>query len=166
MKNLLSIILIALTLVGFSQKNVVKSKILVTSEARNASFVDSAAKAVCCKDYKEYVAILNQTGTSAPTVTVIKNELGGSLIWTRVAPGFYMGTLVAAFTTGKVVAIPNTSIAAGGTGTRVCLAQPFPISLDNIGLFTYVLKNSGTFTLAELSDGLMSNQLVMLRVYN
>jgi len=166
MKNLLSIILITLTLGSFSQKNVVKSIIEVSPNAKNESFVNSVAQAVCCKDYKEYVATMNQTGTSAPVITVIKNELGGTLVWTRLASGFYMGTLVGAFTSGKVVAIPNTSIAAGGTGTRVSLAQPFPISVDGVGLFTYVLKNSGTFTFAELSDGIMSNQLIMLRVYN
>lgn len=58
--------------------------------------------------YKEYVAMLRQTGTSAPTVTVLKNTLSGTPVWTRVTTGQYRATLAAAFPNPKTVCIPGS----------------------------------------------------------
>lgn len=46
--------------------------------------------------YLKYVASLNQTGTNAPTVTILENTLG-NIVWTRVGVGSYLGTLAGAF---------------------------------------------------------------------
>jgi len=50
--------------------------------------------------YKVYIALISQTSTSAPTVTVLQNTIG-TIVWTRDAAGEYYGTLVGAFTTDK-----------------------------------------------------------------
>lgn len=50
---------------------------------------------------KVYVALLTQTGTDAPVATVLKNTLGGTVVWTRTIAGAYYGTLVGAFTENK-----------------------------------------------------------------
>ena len=51
--------------------------------------------------YLVYTALLNQTSTNAPVATVLKNTLGGTVVWTRTSPGLYVGTLTGAFTANK-----------------------------------------------------------------
>lgn len=51
---------------------------------------------------KIYIALLTQTGSSAPVATVLKNSLGGTVIWTRDSGGTYKGTLSSAFPSSKV----------------------------------------------------------------
>lgn len=50
--------------------------------------------------YKEYVALLEQGGTGAPTATIINNQIG-SIVWTRANVGQYLGTLSGAFLANK-----------------------------------------------------------------
>jgi hypothetical protein len=42
--------------------------------------------------YLSYVALLTQTGTSAPVATVLDNTLGGSVVWVRGSQGIYTAT--------------------------------------------------------------------------
>ncbi len=53
-----------------------------------------------------YKAFLSQSGTSAPTVVVVANTLGGTVVWTRVNTGRYVGTLAGAFPATKTIG-PN-----------------------------------------------------------
>jgi hypothetical protein len=46
--------------------------------------------------YKEYVALLTQTGTNAPVATIRTNTLG-NVVWTRSGVGSYVGTLANSF---------------------------------------------------------------------
>jgi len=50
---------------------------------------------------KVYRALLSQTGTAAPSATVLENSLGGTVVWTRTSFGAYLGTLSTAFPAGK-----------------------------------------------------------------
>jgi hypothetical protein len=52
------------------------------------------------KPYKVYAVLISQSGTSAPTVTVLENTIG-TIVWTRTAAGGYNGTLTGAFTASK-----------------------------------------------------------------
>jgi len=52
---------------------------------------------------KEYVALLTQTGTDAPVATVLKNTLGGTIVWTYSNFGRYIGTLAGAFTANTII---------------------------------------------------------------
>lgn len=45
---------------------------------------------------KQYVALLSQTGTGAPSAIILQNNIG-TILWTRVGVGTYEGTLTAAF---------------------------------------------------------------------
>ena len=47
----------------------------------------------------EYVAKLAQSGTNAPVATVLKNTLGGTVVWSRISSGTYEATLAGAFPT-------------------------------------------------------------------
>jgi hypothetical protein len=71
---------------------------------------------------KTYKAILNQTGTSAPTVTtLILNELSAAIVWAYTSEGVYTGTLVGAFTSDKTWW--NFSLVGNPTGKIVRLAR-------------------------------------------
>ena len=50
---------------------------------------------------KVYRAILVQTGSSAPTATILENTLGGVPVWTRLGGGNYICTLAGAFPVSK-----------------------------------------------------------------
>ncbi len=54
---------------------------------------------------KEWVGLLSQTGTNAPTAIVLKNTLGGTITWARALQGEYEGTLTGAFTAGKTTVL-------------------------------------------------------------
>jgi len=50
---------------------------------------------------KTYRALVSQSGTAAPTATVLENSLGGTVVWARGSAGTYTGTLTGAFTSAK-----------------------------------------------------------------
>ena len=53
------------------------------------------------KPYKSYTALMTQSGTSAPTATVLGLNEIGSIVWTYSGVGQYTGTLSGAFVAGK-----------------------------------------------------------------
>lgn len=65
--------------------------------ADGAGGADYAAPAGGSPGYLKYVALLTQSGTDAPVATVFENTLGGPVVWTRNAPGEFLGTLTGAF---------------------------------------------------------------------
>lgn len=67
----------------------------------------------------EYVALLSQSGTDAPVATVIKNTLGGTVVWTRDALGQYIGTLAGAFVDGKTVILTGSTAVYGSNITAI-----------------------------------------------
>jgi hypothetical protein len=52
------------------------------------------------RPYKVYSALLSQSGTDAPTATVLENTIG-DIVWSRTGVGDYKGTLADAFTANK-----------------------------------------------------------------
>lgn len=61
--------------------------------------------------YKVYTALLTQSGTDAPTATVLENNLGGTVVWARSDIGEYTATLTGAFTVDKTF-LPNRLLLA------------------------------------------------------
>lgn len=53
--------------------------------------------------YKEYVALLNQTGVSVPVATVIYNDIGSTVTWTYLGVGQYGTNEAFGTTRDKVV---------------------------------------------------------------
>ena len=102
--------------------------------------------------YIEYVALLTQTGTDAPTATVIKNDTGATVAWTRVIQGLYTGTFSSAILTADKVAV---IIVPPSTNRVLCASR------------------SGTSTVAvstqnaafALTDALLGNTLIIIRIY-
>ncbi|MBK8990155.1 MAG: hypothetical protein IPM39_29510 [Chloroflexi bacterium] len=59
--------------------------------------------------YLEYVALLSQVGGNAPSAAVLKNTIG-TITWSRVGEGNYIGTRTGAFPSGKTVVLVGTVI--------------------------------------------------------
>lgn len=78
--------------------------------------------------YLEYVVLLNQDGNpTAPVATVLKNTLGGTVVWTRNVTGEYYGTLVGAFTSGKTTLFAGSeSFGSGNNGPLPLMAHAPP----------------------------------------
>jgi hypothetical protein len=55
--------------------------------------------------YKIYTALLTQALTLPPTAIVLENTLSGNIVWTYNTAGFYIGTLIGAFTANKTACI-------------------------------------------------------------
>jgi hypothetical protein len=112
---------------------------------------------VAGKPYKEYVAVLTQSGLgNNPTMstgTALQNELSGPIAWTTSGVGIYTGTLNGAFTVGKTTVYIN-----GFTSSTNSVIRAYSNSVNSITINTTV---SGTLT-----DSILSNAGITIRVYN
>jgi len=79
---------------------------------RNGSSIVSVGSTAVIK---KYVAIVNQSGTSNPTVTVLENSLSGVPVWTRSQQGEYLMTLSHEFPVSTKVVINIGSSQAWST---------------------------------------------------
>jgi len=116
----------------------------------------AAGSSIDSRPYKSYVAIISQSGTSAPTVLTRENTIG-AIVWSRNGVGDYLGTLSGAFTLDKtsfnITKSPSGAVAFTGLGTY---------SLDPINTIQLkTFNSSGTAT-----DSLMSGWYIEVRVYN
>lgn len=103
---------------------------------------------------KKYTALISQSGTSAPTATVLENTLGGTVVWTRTSTGIYVGTLTGAFAASKTVAL---MLCQGSFGLPVYRFTSPTTSTVSIETFT---SNTAAF-----SDGLMAPARITIEVY-
>ena len=71
---------------------------------------------------------MSQSGTDAPTATVLENTLGGTVVWSYTASGVYTATLTGAFTADKTFTyledlqwdgLIGSRLSRTGTGTCV-----------------------------------------------
>jgi len=122
--------------------------------------IDAIAKAVkklsdsidSQKISDSYVAFLTQSGTSAPTSTVLRNELSGNIVWTRLSAGKYRGTLTGAFTTKTVITLGAFDKSWGED------VKAFRVDNDTIALET---GNATDF----INDGVLSNLPIDIKIY-
>lgn len=103
-------------------------------------------------NYKSYVALISQTGTSAPSVTILENTIG-DIVWTRFALGDYRGTLTGAFPSGKVICLSN----------QIDMLTMTLIQRKNNDVISI---NTGTPATTTVADGLLVNTSIEIRVYN
>lgn len=106
------------------------------------------------KPYKYYVAIMNQTGTSAPVPTILENNIG-TISWAHSGVGEYQGTLSGAFTALKTWTMAVCG--PGGTG------GPEVVNLLRVDANTVVLRcydNAGA-----PSDDILIDTAIEIRVY-
>jgi len=105
------------------------------------------------RPYTVYTALVTQTGTSAPTATVLGMNDIGAIVWTRVAAGNYKGTLAGAFPANKVFAFGGVTVSSAATISLLRNTD------DEILLL--VRNDSGTSV-----DAALTNSPIEIRVYD
>jgi hypothetical protein len=111
--------------------------------------------------YKSYVALISQSGTSDPTVTVLQNELSGTITWTRSSIGVYLGNLTGVFLQAKTFFLMNGLITF--TTTTMTYANTFRVSNDNIEIQTEKM-DPGVPSVGPL-DGVLTYWPIEIRIY-
>jgi len=129
----------------------------VSGSYDNRSLVDKeyADSLVVAASYTKYTVLLNQTGTAAPVATVLENNLG-TIVWTRTAPGVYLGTLTGAFTLNKTWF--HTTPGTPWSGNAQQTMRMNRTSINTVDLI--VLEDN-----TAIDNGL-SNVSIEIRIYN
>lgn len=98
---------------------------------------------------REYRALISQAGTAIPSATVLRNTLGGTLVFTRTGAGAYVATLAGAFLAGKVLArvTPGSITANAEYATVRATDNTVTISTAVAGVATDVLLTNAVFTI-------------------
>ena len=126
-----------------------------TTTTTTTTIVSTTTTTTTIAPYKSYVAILNQSATAPPIATVIKNTLGGTIIWSRVDTGWYKATLSGAFTPDKTVIFITNGI---GQPTFIS-GEVYDGSGDAMQIFIRNFSGSA-------DDYLLSNASIRIDVYN
>ena len=103
---------------------------------------------------KTYRALVSQSGTAAPTATVLENSLGGTVVWARGSAGTYTGTLTGAFTSAKTFIMQP-----GETGTIAAIKNVIAVR-TNANVITVTTGAGGT-----LEDDVLSSFPIEILVY-
>ena len=96
---------------------------------------------------------LNQTGTNAPVLTVIKDTILGT--WARTSIGTYTLTKTGAFTANKTVPIDDVYVDQAGNLYKINLTNS-----DTLTLLTYSASDTNV-----LADGVLTNRFINIEVY-
>ena len=116
--------------------------------------------------YKVYTALLTQTGTDSPTAVVLENTIGGIFQWVRYnipGTGFYnvnvTGLGNSVFDSNKVTILVQPNKYRFNNYSTQIIANV--ASGTGIQLITILLDPTSTLT-----DGLLNNTFIEIRVYN
>lgn len=134
-------------IVGSSNRGVFESG---TGYIGGAKYVNGLPEELV-KPYKSYTALLNQTGTNAPTITVLNSELPFALASGYTSSGSYVLTSSNTFTTNKTFVMLNAT-----TDEKVFHDIP---NTSNINIYTRDKSNVAT-------DGILNNCPIEIRVYD
>lgn len=102
-------------------------------------------------NYLIYTALLTQTGTNDPVLTILDNTIG-NIVWQRTGVGLFIGTLPGAFQSGKT--FPTISNSTSPSYQYSFGQDSYP---DSVGIIT--ARNE----VAE--DGLLYETPIEIRVY-
>jgi hypothetical protein len=103
--------------------------------------------------YQKYVALISQSGTADPTITILENTIG-NIVWTRASTGDYLGTLIGAFPQLKTFIVFQNFYS--GTGSHISFIQR--VTDDTINIVTK--DNTNTFI-----DNVLDYSTIEIRVY-
>jgi hypothetical protein len=112
-----------------------------------SDLLDTAAAKTTLLDYKSYVSVINQTGSSAPTEDYVLENTIGSLVYTYISAGLYNVALTGAFSANKTLVFTTNNY----TGRPVKWER---LDDDNIKLST------------GFGDSTITNCSIEIRVYN
>jgi hypothetical protein len=111
--------------------------------------------------YLVYTALLDQSGTGAPAATILQNTIG-AIVWSRVGPGQYFGTLTAAFTSNRTfvcISQMNETVGGGSSYSRFGINRQ---SANQVLVDTQFVDGTPQVFLA---DSLLVKASVEIRVY-
>lgn len=104
------------------------------------------------KNYKEYAALLVQSGMNAPIEVALSSELSGPVEWKYEHVGYYTATLAGEFTVNTIILCTLSNDNAGTVkGQR--------INENKIAIST----SDNNF---DLSDSILNRASILIRVYN
>lgn len=103
--------------------------------------------------YKVYTVLLNQSGTSAPSATILDNTLSGAVVWSYSSTGAFTGVLAGAFTGSKCFFSINSGDNALGSDFKA-----YRVDGNTIKVLSF---DSGTLT-----NGMLTSASLEVRVYN
>jgi hypothetical protein len=101
------------------------------------------------RPYLVYVALMSQSGTSAPTATVLENTLGGSVTFNYIGVGDYTITTSGLFTADKTAPI------------AACVDR-FVTGVSWIDSSTIQLRTSNA---GSMANGFLTRTMIEIRVY-
>ncbi len=133
-------------------RNIIKTYFETGDRPTQQQFIDWLDSILWYDDPKIYVALISQSGTSAPVATVIKNTFSGTPVWSRASVGSYILTLTGEFTLNKSVMF-NSS----GVGAARVIGQNFP-DVDRANFL--VVNSSGA-----LQDNILINSMIKIEVW-
>ena len=100
--------------------------------------------------YTKLVCLISQSGTSAPTLTILENTTGATFSTVRQAVGIYqITTLSSVFTANKTLILANN------------YRFPFVIDISNSNTAITI----GTYDGASTSDDVLFNSSLEVRIY-
>lgn len=144
-----------------------KSLLRSIKDVFRASVITKVNELVDNNDYKSYVALVTQTSTNAPSVTVLRNNIG-DVVWTRSGAGEYVGTLTNAFPSGKTYALIGSDLNSLSDlfddrrsyfkrlSNNTVKLESYTVNYDAVG---ETMTKTGT-------DSLLSFATIEIRVYN
>jgi hypothetical protein len=107
--------------------------------------------------YKVFKGLITQSGTNAPSVITVADELSGGIVWGYVAPGIFNGTLVGAFPLDKTITILMKGVEEEGVGVTLEVQR----INDNIVQIITKLSLNGVPT-----NSLIAKASLIIEVYN
>jgi hypothetical protein len=121
-----------------------------------------------------FSALLDQTGTAAPSATVLESDFGQDIVWARTSAGIYTATLAAGdpHVQGIDLVEASAPIPFPAGSTIVLCGQPSdPLhavvasrgSDTVISVKTYVLSVEDAALTATLTDGLLAGVPIAIR---
>jgi hypothetical protein len=116
----------------------------------------NATGTVALVDYKVYSALISQSGTGVPTAKILKNTTGATFSFGRTLAGSYTVTASSnVFTANKTASI--YSLNTGGAYSNAMM------NFWYIGATFFSIETLNTST---LTDGIMSDTFIEIRIYN
>jgi hypothetical protein len=127
-----------------------------TIAANDRSIPDVATVKQIARPYKVYTALLTQTGTDAPTATVLENTLGGTVTWSYDDSGRYLASFGSSlFLSGKTfIVCGSVNDGDPNNGSAVVCER---VSDTSVKVITTVLNS--------LSDYALNGTPFEIRIY-
>ena len=102
-------------------------------------------------NYTKLVCLISQSGTNAPTLTILENNTGATFSTVRQATGVYqITTLSSVFTANKTLILANN------------FAYPYTIDISRTGVTNLTI---GTYDGVSTIDDVLSNSSLEVRIY-